>query len=421
MRIREGYWVTVLQGGILDADNDGGGKTVNKEDDTNVLYDENLVPDYTLPPLLETVEGNPVTTAREWSTIRRPQVLSLFSNLVYGHVPLPKDPLETGYSVIDTVSDFMDGLATRLTVSMNFSNRNGKAESVLQVFLPNHVKEPVPALLVYSFSDTRSPDFDPDPERPGLTRQGFPLALVMEKGFALVIVDQSDLVGHNEVEFGRKSIQHLFYDKGQSFPRAHEWGVISAIAWGGSRALDYLQTLDSVDDRRVAVMGHSKLGKAALWTAALDERFALVISAQSGAAGAALWRRTYGETLEKMVTRFPYWLCRNAWKFVGNEDDLPVDQHMLLALIAPRPLYVASGQDDRWADPRGEFLSAWHAGEVYRLFGLQGLASEASPPLDAPDMDGSIAYHVRSGGHSVELYDVRNFLDFATRHLGTTG
>jgi hypothetical protein len=159
------------------------------------------------------------------------------------------------------------------------------------------------------------------------------------------------------------------------------------------------------------------MGKATLWTAAQDQRFAMAISAQSGCAGAALWRRRSGETLEKMVTRFPYWLCRNAWKFVGREDDLPVDQHMLLALIAPRPVYVASGVEDTWADPRGEYLSAFHASDVYRLLGKQGLTTVESPPINEAIIESDVGYHVRAGGHSVEPYDWQRFLDFADYHF----
>ena len=223
-------------------------------------------------------------------------------------------------------------------------------------------------------------------------------------------------MSHNEVSF-ENSIHRLFFREGQSFPKAHEWGVLSAIAWGHSRVLDYLETDDGVDAARVAIMGHSKNGKAALWTAAQDERFALAISAQSGCAGAALWRRRSGETLQKMVTRFPYWLCRNAWKFVNQEDDLPVDQHMLLALIAPRPVYVASGIDDTWADPRGEYASAFHASEVYRLLGRRGLTSDQLPPLGEPILDSTVGYHIRDGAHSVEPFDWQAFVDFCKRRL----
>jgi hypothetical protein len=223
-------------------------------------------------------------------------------------------------------------------------------------------------------------------------------------------------VRHNEVEF-LQGIHLLFYREGQSFPKATEWGCLSAVAWGASRAMDYLETDADIDAKQIAVMGHSKMGKAALWTAAQDHRFAMAISAQSGCAGAALWRRKSGETLGKMVTRFPYWLCRNAWKFVGNEDDLPVDQHMLLACIAPRPVYVASGQADHWADPRGEYLSAFHAGPVYRLLGKKSLDSETSPPIGEAIIDSDVGYHNRAGGHSVELFDMLKFLEFAKYHF----
>jgi len=284
------------------------------------------------------------------------------------------------------------------------------------VFVPNKAAKPAPAFMKHSFNDTKSHDFDVHPMWPGLLRNGWPLGKFFDRGYAFVAVYQQDLVGHNEVEF-LKGIHPLFYKKGQSFPKAHEWGVLSAVAWGAMRAMDYLETDGDVDHKRVAIMGHSKMGKAALWTAAQDERFALAISAQSGCAGAALWRRRCGGTLEKMVTRFPYWLCRNAWKFVNNEDDLPVDQHMLLACIAPRPVYVHSGVDDTWADPRGEYLSAFHASEVYRLLGKKGLTSKSSPPLGKAIIESHVGYHVRKGGHSIEMYDWQRFLDFADYHL----
>ena len=168
---------------------------------------------------------------------------------------------------------------------------------------------------------------------------------------------------------------------------------------------------------RVEDMGHSKRGKATLWAAAQDQRFALAISANSGCAGAALWRRGYGETLAKMTSRFPYWLCANAQKFVGREDDLPVDQHMLLALLAPRPVYVASATADHWADPRGEYLSANHASAVYHLLGKRGLTSENSPQADRAIMESEVGYHLKTGGHSIDKFDWDKFLEFADHHL----
>jgi len=387
-----------------------------KEYDSDVNYDQSKIPHYDLPPLLVTAEGKTIKTPEEWRNIRRPQILALFSNLVYGRVPKPRSPIKTEFEVKKTDPEFMGGKATRKDVQIRFSNDRGKAEMLVLLFVPNKATKPVPAFMKHSFNNTKSRDFNAHPTRPGRLRNGWPLGEFFDRGYAFVAVYQQDLVGHNEVEF-LKGIHPLFYKKGQSFPKAHEWGVLSTVAWGAMRAMDYLQTDSDVDHKRVAIMGHSKMGKAALWTAAQDERFALAISAQSGCAGAALWRRRSGETLEKMVTRFPYWLCRNAWKFVNQEDDLPVDQHMLLACIAPRPVYVHSGLEDTWADPRGEYLSAYHASEVYRLLGKKGLAWESSPPVGEAIIDSDVGYHIRQGGHSIEMYDWQRFLEFADYHL----
>jgi hypothetical protein len=389
-----------------------------KYHDKDLIYDEARVPAYDLPPLLVSSEGKRITTAEEWFQIRRPQIMSLFGNLVYGTVPAPESPIKVTFDVVQTDRQFMNGLATRKDVRIRFQNAKGKAEMLILVFVPNDASKPVPAFLMLSFDNPHGNSFNADRSRPGLLHNGVPIGEFIKRGFGFVAVYQQDLVSHNEVEF-LGSIQHLFYRQGQSFPKAYEWGVISAIAWSASRALDYLETDHDIDASRVAIMGHSKCGKAALWAAAQDQRFALAISAQSGHPGAALSRRKSGETLEKMVTRFPYWLCRNAWKFANNEDDLPVDQHMLLACIAPRPLYVMSGVGDRWADPRGEYLSAYHASAVYRLLGKKGLESEASPPVGDAITKSDVGYHLRQGGHSIMMFDWLRFLEFAEYHLTT--
>ena len=387
-----------------------------KEYDSNLIYDESKVPHYDLPPLLVTAEGKPITTAAEWTNPRRPQLLALFANLIYGRVPPPQSPVKMTFEVKKTDPKFMGGKATRKDVLIRLANDQGQAEMLVLVFVPNGATKPAPAFMKHSFNNTKSRDFEAHPQQPGRLRNGWPLGEFFDRGYAFVAVYQQDLVGHNEVEF-LNGIHRLFYRKGQSFPKANEWGVLSAVAWGAMRAMDYLETDGDIDPTRVAVMGHSKMGKATLWTAAQDERFALAISAQSGCARAPLWPRPSGETLEKMVTRFPYWLCRNAWKFVNQEDDLPIDQHMLLACIAPRPVYVHSGTKDTWADGRGEYLSAYHAGEVYRLLGKKGLTSESLPPVGEAIIASDVGYHMRAGGHSIEMYDWQRFLDFADYHF----
>ncbi len=387
-----------------------------KELDKDVNYDEENLPAYDLPPLLTSSEGKPITTPEEWINIRRPQIMSLFGNLVYGTVPKPSSPIKTSFKVIKEDKNFLSGKGTRKDVRIRFENERGRVDMLILVFVPNNVDKPVPAFMKHSFSSTHGNDFDVHFLKKNCFKNGWPIGELFKRGYGFIAVYQQDLVRHNEVEF-LKGIHKLFYPKGQSFPKASEWGVLSTVAWGASRAMDYLETDKGIDAKRVAIMGHSKMGKATLWTAAQDRRFALAISAQSGCAGAALWRRKSGETLEKMVTRFPYWLCRNAWKFVNNEDDLPVDQHMLLACIAPRPIYVHSAVGDTWADGRGEYLSAYHASPAYKLLGKKGLESENSPPVGRAIIKSDVGYHIRNGGHSIETFDWTQFMNFADHHF----
>lgn len=387
-----------------------------KEFDSDINYDETKVPNYDLPELLVSANGNPITTADEWTNIRRPEILSLFANLVYGRIPSPVDPIDVDFVIDDVDKEFMNGKGTRKRVLIRFSNDKGRAEMMVLVFVPNKATKPVPAFMKLSFDDTKSRKFEASPNVPNRLRNGWPIGTFLDKGYAFIAVYQQDLIGHNEVAFER-GIAPLFFKEGQSFPKAHEWGVLTAVGWAAMRTMDYLETDNDIDHKKVAIMGHSKMGKATLWAAAQDQRFAMAISAQSGCAGAALWRRKSGETLSKMITRFPYWLCRNAWKFENLEDDLPVDQHMLLALIAPRPVYVASGIKDTWADPRGEYLSAYHASPVYSLFGKKGLTSPELPELAKPITESQVGYHVRPGGHSVEIWDWERFMDFADYHF----
>lgn len=387
-----------------------------KEYDSDINYEEARLPHYDLPPLLVTSQGKIISTPDEWFHIRRPEILSLFSNLIYGRIPTAASPIKTRYEIVKTDSQFMNGKATRKDVKIHFQNDQGEVSMHILIFVPNDANKPVPAFLKHSFSNTQSRDFDASPDHINRLRNGWPLGEIFDRGYGFCAIYHQDLVGHNEVEF-LKGIHKLFYPKGQSFPKAHEWGVLSTCAWGAMRVMDYLEKEDDINSDQIAIMGHSKMGKAALWTAAQDDRIALAISAQSGCAGAALWRRKSGETLKKMVTRFPYWLARNAWKFVGQEDDLPIDQHMLLACIAPRPVYVHSSIEDTWADPRGEYLSAYHASEVYRLLGKKGLASKTMPKLGTPIIQSDVGYHIREGGHSIKLYDWRRFIDFADHHF----
>ena len=390
-------------------------------------YDESKVPDYMLPDPLTALDGSRIETAEAWRTKRRPELLRLFAEQMYGRTPSGSLPVE--YETLSENENALDGKATRRQIRVHFS---GALHMDVLLFLPNGLDAPAPAFVGLNFGGNHTVHPDPgirlpesplrtggaaSEERRGSSAGRWQAETVAARGYALATAYYGDI--DPDMDDGFRNGVHPLYH-GAGVPSADEWGSIGAWAWGLSRALDMLLTesgcAERVDGRRVAVMGHSRLGKTALWAGAQDERFALIISNNSGCGGAALSRRRFGETVGRINTAFPHWFCGNFKQYNENESALPFDQHQLIALMAPRPVYVASAEDDRWADPRGEFLSALHADSVYRLLGTDGMPAAEMPAPELPVMS-RIGYHIRRGGHDVKAYDWERFLDVADKHL----
>ena len=398
-------------------------------------YDESKVPKYTLPDPLVLASGERVTSQQQWRSQRRPEILKQFEEQVYGRSPAPLPGMR--FHVRSVKPRALDGKAVRKQVTVYFSgDKNGPQMDIL-IYLPGQVTGPVPVFVGLNFYGNHTIHRDPaiklsnswmrnnkeygvvenraSEAARGTAARRWAVDRILARGYALATIYYGDIDPDYDDEF-QNGVHPLFYETGQTKPKADEWGSISAWAWGLSRALDYFETDGDIDHDHVAVMGHSRLGKTALWAGALDERFSMVISNDSGCGGAALSRRRFGETVKRINTSFPHWFCDNFVTYNDDEASLPVDQHMLVALIAPRPVYIASAQQDKWADPRGEFLSGYHADAVYRLHGVIGMDTDRMPKIDEPVMQ-TIGYHVRTGKHDVTDFDWKCYLDFADKHF----
>ncbi|WP_245967152.1 glucuronyl esterase domain-containing protein [Ulvibacterium marinum] len=396
-------------------------------------YDEAKVPVFPIPDLLTTFSGEIIKNSEDWNTERRPELLNFFEENVYGKVPGTLD--NASFEVVERNENALNGKAHRKQIEVTLQKGSRSLQFNILLYLPKH-KDKAPLFLGYNFfgNHTITTDLNVlvskawtmNNEKLGITANHateasrgvrahrWAIDKILDKGFGLAVIYYGE-VDPDKNDFS-DGLHTLFYSKGQKQPKANEWGSIAAWAFGLSRALDFLEKEKQVDASKVIAFGHSRLGKAALWAAATDERFAGVISNNSGCGGAALSKRKFGETVGRINTSFPHWFCDNFEKYNENEEALPIDQHQLLALIAPRPLYVASAEEDQWADPKGEFLSAHYTFPVYGLFGKEGITSQRMPEVNQP-IQNTVAYHIRTGIHDVTDYDWEQYLIWAKKFI----
>ncbi len=396
-------------------------------------YDESRIPEYQLPEALKLLNGKKVKNSKVWVKKRRPEILHLFEEKVYGKIPGKLDI--SSYEIIETSDSALNNHAIRKQVLLKFKKYGKELEVNVLIYLPKNV-EKAPLFIGYNFFGNHSivkekeviitkswvnnsdkigiNDNRATEQSRGVRTNRWAVEKIIAAGYGLATIYYGEIdPDKNDFSDG---IHPLFYTKNQSKPAANEWGSISAWAWGLTKAMDYFEKDKDIDNSKVVVMGHSRLGKTSLWTGAIDQRFAVVISNNSGCGGAALSRRAIGETVKRMNTRFPHWCCANYDEYNDNVNALPIDQHMLIALIAPRPVYIASAEKDKWADPKGEFLSGFHATPVYNLFDEAGITSPEMPKVNQP-IQNTIAYHIRSGKHDVTDYDWEQYIKFANKHL----
>lgn len=393
-----------------------------------VNYDEVAIPAYTLPDPLTALNGKKISNINDWQNLRRPEIMQLFAEHVYGK--MPAKTVATHFETTSTTPNALNGLATRQEITISFPEVSNAPRIYVLVYLPNGAVGKVPAFLGLNFCGNQciSPDstirlsgsYAPDFCRGFVKNQAteasrasqadrWPVEMLIKQGFAVATAHYGDL----EPDFSegwKTGIRGTMAEELGLQPA--EWSAIGAWAWGLSRIMDWIVQTPALNAKEVALVGHSRLGKAALWAGATDQRFGMVISNNSGEGGAALAKREFGETVKHINTTFPHWFVEKFKTYNQNTAALPVDQHLLLSLIAPRPLYVASAQDDRWADPKGEFLATQATAPVYELYGKTGLKTSEMPPVDQPTGNGSVRYHIRTGKHDITRYDWEQYVQF---------
>jgi len=392
-----------------------------------VNYEEDSIAAYTLPDLFTMQDGKTVKDAKTWMEERRPEIVRLFEEYQFGKVP--SYPANMHFDVFDKGTDVLNGKAVRKQVRIYFTSDTIHKMDLL-IYLPKSAK-PSPLLLIINFFANSSVVDDAGIRQGEIwTREGkkvpatpasigrINIDTFISQGFGVATMYYGDIEPDFKTGFNY-GIRGHFLKPGQSYPADDEWGAISAWSWGLSRAMDYFETDKQIDAKRIALQGTSRLGKTVLWTGARDQRFKLVIASCSGEGGAALSRRNYGESINHMTdtSRYFYQFAPNRHKYANNPNQSPVDAHMLIALMAPRPLLLQTGDTDYWSDPKGEFLAAVAAEPVYRLFNKKGPGTDTLPKAGDPGLLNTLGYYMHAGGHGTIPSDWAVFITYLKKYL----
>lgn len=389
------------------------------------------VPNYVLPCVTTFNNGKQVETAKQWSLKRRCEIIELLKKEMYG--TLPKKPKHLVFKVFDNDSTAFGGNATRKQVRITFDSRVDSVFMDVLIYIPNKTKKPAPLILELNFAGNQEIVNDPNIKiteswvskkskgavnnrataaSRGYSTESFPIERMIDEGYAAATIYAGDI---DPDYFNVTNAVQSLYPKLQK--RGDNFSTIGAWAWGLSRAMDYFETDKQIDAKKVVLTGLSRMGKASLWAGALDQRFAIVISTESGKGGDALFKREFGESVDRITKVFPQWFCRNFDKYANHVADMPFDQHMMLALVAPRPLYLGAAEEDLNEDPKGEFLALKATEPVYKLFGYKGFTTDTMPKVSQPIRTLKLGFHLRPGKHGITVYDWDNYFEFIKTRL----
>ena len=389
------------------------------------------------PDPLTMFDGSKVAGREQWIKQRRPELIDLFQHYMYGRPPAAPRTIETAINRVDP--NYFGGKATKKEVTISFGPPQAPKIELLLIVPnnpPGNLSIPKPVFLGINFCGNHTllddrmialptawmpehclgcRDHQATDAGRGTQKEVWAVEQTIDRGYALACFYCGDIdPDRNDFSDG----VHPFYvAPGQVSRELHDWGSIAAWAWGMQRAVDYLVANPEIDKTRIAIVGHSRLGKTVLLAGALDERIALVIPHQAGCGGTAPSRHKVGETVKQINDRFPHWFCDEFKKFNDQVERLPFDQNCLVALCAPRPVLFSNAQEDTWADPDGQFRVLQAAESVYRLLGSKGLDSQSRPEVDRL-LDTPLGYYIRPGKHAMTTGDWKVFLTFADKHFG---